>query len=66
MQLMREDEKRKRSDIKLPKGVKLDDTTPATPFWRDGSIEGVKKLDKPLNVEKVPDVNKYIQTGQGV
>lgn len=49
---------------KLPKGARIDTTLPETPFWRDGSIEGTKKLDKPLAVEKLPDLRRYIESGK--
>jgi putative FmdB family regulatory protein len=48
---------------KLPKGAKLNKMQRKTPWWREGKLPGLKKLDKPLDVDKVKDVKKYIETG---
>lgn len=34
------------------------------PWWRKGKIEGLKKMDKPLDVTKIKDKQKYIMTGE--
>ncbi len=34
------------------------------PWWRDGSIPGTKRLEKPLDVRKIKDTEKYIMTGE--
>lgn len=50
---------------RLPKGAKRVDTSKAeTPWWRDGTVPGVPKLDKPLDVKKIKNVQKYIRTGE--
>lgn len=57
-------ENRKKKTLKVPDGASIVDTKPApTPWFRDGSVPGVPKLDKPLNLNKIPNVDKYIQTG---
>lgn len=34
------------------------------PFWRDGSIEHTKKMEKPLDITTVRDLQKYVNTGE--
>lgn len=34
------------------------------PWYRDGSVEGTKRLDKPLNISKIKDTKKFIETGE--
>jgi len=49
---------------KLPKGAEVNTTgTGATPPWRDGSM-GAGKLDKPLDVAKLKNPKRYIETGK--
>lgn len=49
----------------LPKGATLGPKKKKgkTPWWRDGSIPGLKKMDEPLDLKKVKDINKYIEHG---
>ncbi len=49
----------------IPKGGKVLPTKPKapTPWWRSGEVEGLKKMDKPLDLKKVRDINQYIATG---
>jgi hypothetical protein len=49
---------------KLPKGAKLNTTKSKTPWWREGKVAGLKKMDKPLDLDKVKDTRKYIDTGE--
>jgi len=37
---------------------------PETPWYRNGSIDGTEKLDKPLEVSKIKNVKKFIETGE--
>src|SRR5579885_2787067 len=50
------------------KGVKpkegAAEAKPQTPWWRDGSVPGLPKLDKPLKLIKIKDTKKYIEEGQ--
>lgn len=34
------------------------------PWWRKGNINGLKKMEKPLDVSKIKDKEKYIVTGE--
>ncbi len=36
----------------------------ALPWWRNGSIDGCPKKDKPINLNQVKDLNHYVQTGE--
>lgn len=35
-----------------------------TPWYRSGCIDGLEKLDKPLELSKIKDTKKYIETGE--
>lgn len=49
---------------KLPPGASINTTgTDEPPWFRDGSVQGLPKMDKPLNLKKVKNKEKYIQTG---
>jgi hypothetical protein len=37
---------------------------PETPWWRDGSVPGLKPMEKPLDLSRVKDTEHYIQTGE--
>lgn len=37
---------------------------PPPPWYRDGSVPGVPKLDKPLDLSTVRDVNDYVLNGR--
>jgi len=65
MQMMEEAEKERVSRFtgKLPPGAKPITATGETPPWRDGSF-GNKPLEKPLDLGRVKDVKKYIETGE--
>jgi putative FmdB family regulatory protein len=48
----------------LPEGATINTTgTGKTPPWRDGSM-GTAPLAKPLDIKKVANVEKYVQTGE--
>lgn len=49
---------------KLPKGAKVNTTSPVTPPWRDGSMGDLPKMEKPLDLQKVKSTTKYIETGK--
>ncbi len=53
-------------DGKVPEGGTLMEkpANPKAPWWRDGQIEGVQKLDKPLNLKTIKDPKKFIETGE--
>lgn len=34
------------------------------PWYRDGSVPGTERSDKPLDIAKIADINKYIETGK--
>jgi putative FmdB family regulatory protein len=34
------------------------------PWWRNGTVPGLPKKDKPVDITKVTDVQHYIQTGE--
>lgn len=34
------------------------------PWWRDGSVEGLPRMDKPLNLDGVKDLQKYVEVGE--
>lgn len=34
-----------------------------TPWYRDGSVPGTERSDKPIDLSKIKDVKKFIQTG---
>lgn len=64
LELMAEEDKARVSTFKgkLPKGASLNKTQAKTPPWRDGSL-GIPAMDKPLDVAKVKNVKRYIETG---
>jgi putative FmdB family regulatory protein len=37
---------------------------PETPWWRDGSTEGLPKMEKPLDLKEVKNVENYIMEGK--
>jgi hypothetical protein len=41
--------------------VEVDDKIP---FFRDGSIPGTKRMEKPLDLKEVKNVENYIMTGE--
>ena len=57
---------KKEARLKLPGGAKKVERPKEVPppWWRDGSIEGLPKQDKPLDLKKVKDVKEYIRTGR--
>lgn len=68
MQRMQE-EARKRPTFSgtLPEGAKINrerDEITERPWFRDGEF-GLKKMDQPLNLNKVKDVKDYVMTGEG-
>ncbi len=65
MQLMAEESKTRFSSFtgKLPDGASPLKTAPETPWFRDGSVPGLAKLDKPLDVSKLKDVRAYVEKG---
>lgn len=46
----------------VPEGATVVKEKGETPPWRDGSM-GIPAMDKPLNLDKVKDVTKYVMTG---
>ncbi len=55
----------KADTLKLPKGAKpFKGTDPKLPWWRDGSMKGLPKSEKPINLNKVKNVKKYIEQGK--
>lgn len=59
--------KRTGRGLKLPEGARVIDASDAPiPWYRDGSVPGTKKLEKPLNINKMSDTQKekYIHTGE--
>jgi putative FmdB family regulatory protein len=34
------------------------------PWWRDGSVPGLPRKDKPVDLRRVPDKEKYIREGR--
>lgn len=34
------------------------------PWWQDGSVEGLPRDEKPLDLSTIKDVKKYIETGE--
>jgi len=66
LQLRREADEEKRRNRKfkrLPKGAKVVKPTKEIPWWREGKVPGLKKMKKPLNLNKVKDTKDYIVTG---
>lgn len=58
---LRESEKNKK---KVGKGRKVDTKKEGeTPWWRNGVIDDLPKMDKPLDLSKIKDTKKYIETG---
>ncbi len=56
--------RRKRFSGKLPKGASLSPHEDSeTPWFRSGEVKGLPKRDKPLNLAKVKNVKKFIETG---
>jgi putative FmdB family regulatory protein len=41
-----------------------DPVAPATPWWRSGEVPGTTRMDKPLDLSKVRDLNTYVETGK--
>lgn len=35
-----------------------------TPWYRNGSIPGLEKSDKPIDISRVKDISKFIETGK--
>lgn len=56
---------RKRNVEGMP-GAKVIEPSTEIPWWRDGSIQGVQKLDRPLDLRNVQNTERYIQTGKMV
>lgn len=69
MQRMREEAlKKKPFTGKLPEGASINreyENVKELPWYRDGSVPGLPKREKPLNLDKVKDVTKYVMTGEG-
>lgn len=66
MQIMAEQSKKRVSQFtgKLPDNASINTTgTGERPWWRDG-VAGLPTLDKPLDMKKVKDSTKYIETGE--
>ena len=58
--------RRKAIAEKLPKGASLakNDSHPLPP-WRDGSIPGLERSDKPLElIDNVSNIEKFVMTGK--
>ncbi len=34
------------------------------PWWRSGKVSGLSKKEKPLNLSKIKNINRYIETGE--
>jgi putative FmdB family regulatory protein len=49
---------------KMPKNGKLVKQKGATPWWRQGKVAGLAPMDKPLDLKKVANVQKYVETGE--
>lgn len=56
-------ENRRADALNLPRGASKAEKSAETPWFRSGSIPELPKLDKPLNLSKVTDVQRYIETG---
>jgi putative FmdB family regulatory protein len=48
------------------KGVEIIVDKPKTPWWRDGSVPGLPKSDKPVDTSKITNIRKYIETGSKI
>ena len=50
----------------VPEGATVMPTKPKAPipWWRNGQVAGLKKMEKPLDLSKIKDVTKYIETGE--
>jgi putative FmdB family regulatory protein len=62
----REAKKKAKQQVKLPKGATLAENTRdsgAPPWWRDGSIPGTERSEKPLKLDNVTNVEKFLLTG---
>ncbi len=46
-----------------PVKIEQDKQKKNTPWWRSGK-HGTKKRDKPLDISKIKDTQKYIETGE--
>lgn len=44
-------------------GARVVDPTDELPWYRDGSMPGLPKMERPLDLNQVRDVNKYIEEG---
>ncbi len=66
LQLMKEARAKQKPAFtgKLPKGAKINRGTGETPWWRSGEVAGLPKSE-PLNIDKIHDKTRYIETGHG-
>lgn len=59
-----EKQKRRKFTRKLPEGATLIEPSDELPWYRSGETPGLPKRTKPLNLDKIKDVKKYVQTGE--
>lgn len=66
MEKLREEHSKpkKKKKLKLPKGAKRAKILDEIPWFRAGGIPGVPKEPKPIDLKKIPDVEKYINEGK--
>lgn len=67
MQLMAEEAKaRRKKGSRVINGVerKRDTTEAETPWWRTGEVAGLPAMEKQLDLRKISDPKKYIETGE--
>lgn len=48
----------------LPNGASWAETPTELPWYRSGEVAGLPKMEKPLDLSKVKDVKRYIETGE--
>lgn len=57
-------ENRKAKSLKMPKGAKrINKAGAKLPWWRSGDVPKLSKMAKPLDLKNVPNVQKYIESG---
>lgn len=63
-QKMQEGARPRRSGMAKKLGLEQPELQAETPWWRDGSVPGLKKMDRPLDLARVTDQDRYIRTGE--